>query len=234
MSSNRNKRSEYWSHFLTNSATSINNVEQNNANEIQQDNDDEKIENEIGDYIEASTNLNLNPLYQNDPAKGKLTAAEIQNYGPLQPFDIVFPFRIITGKQRAFQSLWFFKPQNQKEKRNWLEYSPTLDMAFCIFCRHYSTIVSKFVTGHNNWKKFGADAEEHELTTYHKNSFMKYIYDLKDESKKIENLLKLQLTKQQANLIQQEKDKKYYISKLFEIIKFLSCQSLALEDIEKI
>lgn len=85
----------------------------------------------------------------------KLQAAEpgTCDLGADKPNQIVlknFPRRIFSGKNRSFNSDWY-------TGRDWLEYSVTLDAAFCYPCRMFrapsSPGDSTFVrSGFNDWK----------------------------------------------------------------------------------
>ena len=68
------------------------------------------------------------------------------------------PFTYMKGKNRAFQLNWLAKYQ-------WLEYSISLDAAFCRPCALFASFRQnrgQFVTSpFTNWKKFAEKAMEH-------------------------------------------------------------------------
>ena len=84
-----------------------------------------------------------------DPAKGPSSA--LISAGPNQP-DLKFPVPVIGGKSRSFNSIWY-------ESFPWLEYSPTMDAAFCFTCRLYAKQMPgcaerAFISaGFRNWKR---------------------------------------------------------------------------------
>jgi len=51
--------------------------------------------------------------------------------GPYQPMNIQFPRKTVGTSKRSFHSKWY-------HDYNWLEYSQTLDAAFCFPCRCFA------------------------------------------------------------------------------------------------
>ncbi len=81
---------------------------------------------------EAPTDL-LNYVY--DPCCPLPTGNDARNHviskGPCQPKDHNFP---VDNRNRRFQVSWY-------EKFDWLEYSKSLDKAFCFYCRVFNAQV---------------------------------------------------------------------------------------------
>lgn len=52
--------------------------------------------------------------------------------GPFQPLLKMYPRKSFNGKQRAFQAV-----NKCNYIYTWLEYSPSIDAAFCFYCRSF-------------------------------------------------------------------------------------------------
>lgn len=96
---------------------------------------------------------------ERDPVHGPKTSASFIDIGPYQP---VIAFPVTDG--RKFRKEWYGIYE-------WLEYSPTIDRAFCFTCHAFAGNESKTdtfqVTGFANWKKATEKFREHQKSSVH-------------------------------------------------------------------
>ncbi|XP_008183715.1 zinc finger MYM-type protein 5-like [Acyrthosiphon pisum] len=99
---------------------------------------------------------------QRDPVKGYENAkiSLTLNEGPFQPKNVLYPLR----NGRKFKEIWF-------TQFKWLEYSVTLDSAFCFFCRAFYKIGKMddafTCKGYSNWKKAIEKFNNHQKSIMH-------------------------------------------------------------------
>jgi len=99
--------------------------------------------------------------------------------GPFQPLLNLYPQTIHKNKQRSFNKNWY-------NSYKWLEYSPSIDAAFCFYCRCFngnecnsSHVDSCFsVNGFKSWYRNHERFKKHQLSKVHLNattSFQNFI-----------------------------------------------------------
>jgi hypothetical protein len=93
--------------------------------------------------------------------------------GPTQPRNLTFARKWQSGQWRSFQQTWF-------EKFDWLEYSESKDVAYCLYYLFFdmrklenfgSSVFEK--DGYNNWKKAKDNLNQHNTCKTHNNSRLK-------------------------------------------------------------
>ena len=106
----------------------------------------------------AASSYKTDQMIQTDPAKGAINLNSIQ--GQIQPI-MKFP-----RTKRRFVQTWY-------EKYHWLEYSITLDRAFCYNCRLFATRSGNteytYITGgFQDWEHATVQFKKHESASSHK------------------------------------------------------------------
>ena len=102
-----------------------------------------------------------------DPAIGPNTYET--NLKAIQPGLINFPVTVDNqGVNRKFRSEWY-------TKFDWLEYSASKDIAFCLYCRIFGSKCVNFDAsytslGMNSWNKATIKFPAHQKTTSHLNA----------------------------------------------------------------
>ena len=88
-----------------------------------------------------------------------------------QPHLQEFPGTIIDGKRRSFNTKWY-------GRFNWIEYSQSKDLIFCIACRHFPehhTETTFTKDGFQNWKRIGQVCEKHQASKGHASALVKFL-----------------------------------------------------------
>ena len=152
---------------------------------------------------------------------------------PVQPHLEVFPSRIFVkdknGKEikRSFNSSWY-------QKFKWIHYDSSRDAVFCFTCMKAvhgnmlsSTKAEETFTriGYNNWKKAlekGRGFDKHELSATHKEATDRFIIIPKSTVGDIGELLSESYHKEKY-------ENRQILLKIFENIRFVTRQSLALK-----
>jgi len=140
--------------------------------------------------------------------------------GPKQPV-IDFPKTLFGDRNRSFSDVYY-------KKHQWLEYSVEKDRAYCFVCRHFFTGVvrdqnEKFIkTGFSKWKKLSAAIEKHEKSGPHSDCHQKYLgYQMTKASGTVHERV--------LNQSEEEiEEKKRYLTKVADIVSYLSCQGMPL------
>lgn len=112
-----------------------------------------------------------------DPCRGPKQAR--LSTGPYQPRSNAlrkgqFPKRKIGQRERSFSDNWY-------NRYVWIEYSPSLDAAFCHYCRLFAShkpgcCESAFIDrGYRNWKMASTDFKKHEESKVHKTAVSQYV-----------------------------------------------------------
>jgi hypothetical protein len=94
--------------------------------------------------------------------------------GPTQPHEFLFPRKWIGGEWRSFQKAWF-------DEFDWLEYSESKDVAYCLYCYLFfnSAKTDKFGSsvfahqGYVNWKKAKDTFSKHSVCKTHAEARLK-------------------------------------------------------------
>lgn len=87
-------------------------------------------------------------------------------------------FQKKTERKGHFNELWYQRimPDGSKLSRDWLSYSPRLNIIFCLSCMLYSdsksnaSIKSWTQNGYSNWQNAKNNITAHEISTSHTNS----------------------------------------------------------------
>lgn len=88
---------------------------------------DEKCDKENG-----LTSRETSPSSSSLPARQALFPTDISRSADQSPTQPKLTAYRINRDRRSFRSVWF-------SQFNWLEYSEQTDLAFCFYCRHFST-----------------------------------------------------------------------------------------------
>jgi hypothetical protein len=159
------------------------------------------------------------PPNERDPCLGPAAAKQFVFVGPYQP-DFKFP----TVQNRHFCRQWY-------SIYSWLEYSPTIDRAFCYVCRLLygsGKIDSWFtVTGFNSWKNAITRLNNHQSSVTHKQALQTWT-ELKKNYNNNSDVLKL-IDKQHKK---QAAENRAYLAEIIRAIVFLGKQGMPLEVIE--
>ncbi|CAF3901627.1 unnamed protein product [Rotaria sordida] len=163
--------------------------------------------------INSPPSASLLPSNERDPCLGPAAAKQFVFLGLYQP-DFKFP----TVQNRHFCRQWY-------SIYSWLEYSPTIDRAFCYVCRLLygsGKIDSWFtVTGFNSWKNAIARLNNHQSSVTHKQALQTWT-DLKKNYNNNSDVLKL-IDKQHKK---QAAENRAYLVEINEIIELLQQQIL--------
>lgn len=135
------------------------------------------------------------------------------------------------GETRRLTQDWFYRTLTNGEKvlRTWMAYSPSKASLFCFCCRLFENVNtpngSKFCSsdGFNTWWKLNPKVLNHESSALHNQNYCKW--------KELECRLQKGQTidKKEQNIVAKETKKWHEILiRMFDIIKFLAKQNLAL------
>lgn len=118
--------------------------------------------------LEVMSQVSTVCMASNDCRKRNVTISDLgkEEDGPMQP-RIDFPLSSFGVKQpsmRGFNADWYVN-------RPWLEYSKSLDRAFCFPCRHFglsrNTDEAFVAVGFKNWKNATINLGNHAKSTSH-------------------------------------------------------------------
>ncbi len=164
--------------------------------------------------INSPSSTSLLSSNERDPCLGPAAAKQFVFLRPYQP-DFKFP----TVKNRHFCGDWY-------SIYSWLEYSPTVDRAFCYVCRlSYGSgkIDSWFsITGFNSWKNASSRLNNHQSSVIHKQALQTWV-DLKKNYNNNTDVLKL-IDKQHKK---QAAENRAYLVEIIRTIVFLGKQGIA-------
>ncbi|CAH0384780.1 unnamed protein product [Bemisia tabaci] len=125
-----------------------------------------------------------------------------------------------NNQGRMFRSEWY-------STFPWLEYSPTLDSAFCYVCRLYAVYTKELAfvkTGYNNWKhacdKTKSGFHKHESSSTHIEAvaFMNEQKTRRELNVSVETLVNDSVLEK----------RRYYVKSIIEVVQFLVVNELAL------
>ena len=152
----------------------------------------------------------------------QIDIAQGHTEGPVRPLLVRYPTKLQQGAKRSFQSSWY-------KEHDWLEYSQSLDAAFCFPCRLFSVPGSCpdkafTVNGFSNWKKamykdggfvshLKSDCHVHAVIAWRD-------LDRKDAAKSVLNML----TDEQTRQIQENRN---FISVVIDVLKFTCIHRLS-------
>lgn len=159
-----------------------------------------------------------------DVPTDRLERADRLARGPFQPKLGKYATTVIGNKSRQFQPKWY-------SMYDWLEYSPNVDAAFCMYCRFFSTNDSSnkghtdkaFVsTGFKSWNRATESFRVHQGSTCHIQSSKSFSSFMSSEEKSIDVLLNQQredvLTQKQ---VEKENNRKV-MERLIDIVVCLA------------
>lgn len=71
---------------------------------------------------------------------------------------------LVDETGRKFSSTQYLRqlPNGEKVNRDWLVYSKKINAVFCIFCKVFSTLSDKLVTGYSNWRHLSVNISGYE------------------------------------------------------------------------
>ncbi|CAB4003237.1 Hypothetical predicted protein [Paramuricea clavata] len=166
---------------------------------------------------EASVPQDLSS-YEYEPScplpSGREARDHVISKGPCQPRDINFP---LDNRNRKFLVSWY-------EKFPWLEYSVSLDKAFCFVCRVFNAQTSSrseptFIkTGFSNWKKSEVFAK-HEKSDCHKHSLQAHRHW--KSQKPIHHQIDEENERQESYRQQNVKKNRTVIGKIIDVVRLL-------------
>lgn len=151
----------------------------------------------------------------------------IREYLRLGPYQPIVPSYPRDNEKRSFKSSWFSKPECAK----WLEYSPTTNKMYCLFCYLFPQIgiiganSQQFISdGFSNWKHAlekskGINKHIGTVSSSHNNA-TRACNDLVNQRQSVDSMLFIQTEDEKAN---NRKRLKLSIS----VVKHLSLQGLA-------
>ncbi|CAG9822154.1 unnamed protein product [Phaedon cochleariae] len=108
------------------------------------------------------------------------------------------------GKQkRCFNNLYFARTlkNGQKIKRQWLCYSPSSGLVYCIACKLFSLAESKFKTGLNDWPNILRLLDMHQLSKGHTQSILTW-FSRKENKNTIDKHMEEQAKKESDHFYQ--------------------------------
>ena len=170
----------------------------------------DESENTIVQSVLATSASNKQPQIPSDLGKDK----------PAQPALNVYPTRLFGKRPRRFQASWYIN-------RPWLEYSQSLDAAFCYACRMYGRAAVKdqeqaFVSvGYTNWKaalESGSGLLQHATAKVHLDAMQSWV-------EHASRTLSDNTVGQQLNAEQLVRNR-YYIKRIAEVVQFLAVNEL--------
>lgn len=165
------------------------------------------------EHVLSSSSTSTSTSNARDPCHGPALAKEYLLLGPYQP-ELQFP----TVNNRRFRTEWYTLFPS-------IEYSSTLDRAFCFSCRlvHGSQCDSSFtVNGFSQWKNGPFRFRIHQAADYHKDSFERWKTTVQNLNKNT-NVLK-SLDHQYSR---QASENRIYLQEIFRTIHFLARQGIA-------
>ncbi|XP_050055157.1 zinc finger MYM-type protein 1-like [Aphis gossypii] len=160
-----------------------------------------------------------------DPAnKLPTNTVELRNrilQGPYQLELTIYPRTQQGDKKRSFQAIWF-------KIYKWLEYSPSLDKAFCFSCRFFrgsnlnlgQIDYTFLVNGFTNWYKSQESFRKHQLSKYHllSSGSLKQYLDCKPIDVLLNHEMEIIHTKKEADRKQNRK----VMERLIDVVICLS------------
>lgn len=181
----------------------------------------ELLEPQLDDGGKDTSLENINDIGKWPKLNEKLRVILIE-MGPIQQKDLYYP-RDSNG--RKFSNLYYNRKMENGETvpRTWLLYSKALNSVYCFCCKLFSPIESSsLVEGFNDWRNLSKTLYRHETSANHMKNFIKW----KEFSKNLKNKNTIDCQQQ----IMYDMEKKHGINvltRLIEIVKFLSGQNLA-------
>lgn len=154
----------------------------------------------------------------NESTNSKIDDLGLKDDGPKQPKLQIYPKTKIGNQYRSFNPEYYVNYPC-------IEYSIKKDSVFCFPCRHFNrsgnSEIAFIDTGFNNWKKFHDKIHTHMSSNSHVLAAAAWAsYELTKESGSIA----VHIDHTKKKLIAENRD---YLSKIIDIIKFLSKQGLA-------
>lgn len=135
------------------------------------------------------------------------------------------------GETRRLTKDWFYRTLTNGEKvlRTWMAYSPAKASLFCFCCRLFENVStpngSKFCSsdGFNTWWKLNPKVSSHESSALHIQNYYKW-KELETRLQKLQTIDK----KEQDIVAKEIKKWQEILIRMFDIIRFLAKQNLAL------
>lgn len=166
-----------------------------------------------GSIISTTTASILLSSNERDPCHG---AAKAKHYILLGPFQPKTNFPTVNG--RRFRTEWY-------DTYQWLEYSLTLNRAFCFPCRLFNNCQHENAytnTGFSHWKNGPARFNDHQGANYHKEAFEKWKTTLQNYN---DNTDVLKSINQQHS--KQATENRMYLKEIIRTIHFLARQGVS-------
>lgn len=139
--------------------------------------------------------------------------------GPYQPKLNKYPSTKVGNKLRSFQPQWY-------TKYDWIEYSPSADAVFCLYCRFFSsndsgkkghTDKAFITTGFKSWNKANECFKAHQGSTCHNQSLKSFSSFTSNKETPINVLLDKQKEEVLAKK-QVEKNNQSVMERLIDIV----------------
>ncbi|XP_061993554.1 uncharacterized protein LOC133711445 [Rosa rugosa] len=222
-----------------------NHGEEEREHMIDTENEDQLMDEEDNDSMDqdvpnADFNEQINfPLNVDDPGNWDKIDYNIRDFlverGPQRDHDYNFPK---DSRGRHFSSEHFFRylPNGEKQDRNWLVYSESLDRIFCFCCKLFKKDEQKInlgniaSVGYNDWKNLGRRLKGHETSNVHAYCMSRWI-ELKKRLQKNQTIDK----SWQEQITKEKEHWRQVLLRIIAVVKRLAKNNLAFRgDSEKL
>ncbi|XP_040372930.1 zinc finger MYM-type protein 1-like [Rosa chinensis] len=159
-----------------------NHGEEEREHMIDIENEDQLMDEEDNDSMDQDVqnedfNEQINfPLIVDDPGNWDKIDYNIRDFlverGPQRDDDYNFP-KDSRGRHFSSENFFRYLPNGQKQDRNWLVYSESLDRIFCFCCKLFKKDEQKINlgniagVGYKDWKNLGRRLKDHETSNVH-------------------------------------------------------------------
>ncbi|XP_024196213.1 uncharacterized protein LOC112199423 [Rosa chinensis] len=222
-----------------------NHGEEEREHMIDTENEDQLMDEEGNDSMDqdvpnADFNEQINfPLNVDDPGNWDKIDYNIRDFlverGPQRDHDYNFPK---DSRGRHFSSEHFFRylPNGEKQDRNWLVYSESLDRIFCFCCKLFKKDEQKINlgniagVGYKDWKNLGRRLKGHETSNVHAYCMSRWI-ELKKRLQKNQTIDK----SWQEQITKEKEHWRQVLLRIIAVVKRLAKNNLAFRgDSEKL
>ncbi|KAG0717694.1 Zinc finger MYM-type protein 1 [Chionoecetes opilio] len=155
---------------------------------------------------------------------GPKDLSQLPDSGPTCPDLKRYPATEYSGQSRSFNRNW-------RDHHSWLEYSTTLDAAFCFACRHFSPVhfskTEKSFThdGFRNWKKATTSLKSHDMSAQQDTSFLCKLGQTEFKMQKTTGSRILHAL--DASHAKTVKENRHYIRAVIDALLYTDCQNVA-------